>query len=198
MKEVLSVAKQISQGVYKINANSNLFLLMLTEPILIDTGDRQYNAQVLEEIKSIIDPAEIKTILLTHLHYDHIGNLDLFPNAEIHLHEEELKSFNSNQFETILSENLIENFTKEIEFKLITSKLMEKLGLEMVYTPGHTVGSVCFYYPEKKMMFTGDTLFYGNHVGRTDLPSSVPEKLEESIQVILNYEIDILCPGHDY
>ena len=45
------------------------------------------------------------------------------------------------------------------------------------------------------VLFSGDTLFH-NGIGRTDLPKSVPEKMNESLKKLRNLKFEILCPGH--
>lgn len=75
----------------------------------------------------------------------------------------------------------------------------EPFSLKVVPTPGHTAGSVCFLFDlgtdAKKIMFTGDMLFYGS-VGRTDLGGS-EEQMRMSIERLRGMDDDIVCfPGH--
>jgi glyoxylase-like metal-dependent hydrolase (beta-lactamase superfamily II) len=51
----------------------------------------------------------------------------------------------------------------------------------VIHTPGHTVGSCCLFFPQARILFTGDTLFAGS-VGRTDLPGGSLEALRRSIR----------------
>lgn len=181
--------KRVAPGVWKIAANSNIYLLQLDEFIIIDAGDKQFHDEIEKDIKTIIDPSEIRTVLLTHLHYDHTGNLDLFPNATIYAHPSAIRSYKESPFESVLGElpplNL-EPFPKDLH------------GLEIIHTPGHTMGSICIYCKEKNILFSGDTLFFHGMTGRTDLPTSVPEKLEQSLNELYQRDFEILCPGHDY
>ena len=52
---------------------------------------------------------------------------------------------------------------------------------QVIHTPGHSPGSCCLWFPEVKILFTGDTLFSGS-VGRTDLPGGDYEALRRSIR----------------
>jgi hydroxyacylglutathione hydrolase len=66
-----------------------------------------------------------------------------------------------------------------------------------IHTPGHTPGSVSFYFPQEKLLLSGDTLFL-NSVGRTDLPGGNMQQRVQSIQQRL-YTLDeetLVVPGH--
>ena len=66
---------------------------------------------------------------------------------------------------------------------------------EVIHTPGHSPGSVCLYWPDRKVLFTGDVVF-NQGVGRTDLPGGNGEQLKESIRNISRLDVEILLPGH--
>ena len=59
---------------------------------------------------------------------------------------------------------------------------------EALHTPGHTPGSMSFYFPEQSLLIAGDTLFRGS-VGRTDLWGGDFAKIQHSIQEII-YRLD--------
>ncbi len=68
---------------------------------------------------------------------------------------------------------------------------------EVLYTPGHSEGSICLYVPKEGMLIAGDTLFAGG-VGRTDLPGGNSRKLITSIRERLLPLPDktMVIPGH--
>jgi len=68
-------------------------------------------------------------------------------------------------------------------------------AFQVILTPGHSPGSVCLYWPEKKALFTGDVVF-SQSIGRTDLPGGSGRQLKESIMRLAELDVDILCPGH--
>ncbi len=75
-----------------------------------------------------------------------------------------------------------------------------KLGneeLHILFTPGHSPGSICFYSKEHKFIISGDVLFEGS-VGRTDLPGGSFEVLEQSIKTkLFMLPSDVIVhPGH--
>ena len=152
------------------------------ECAVIDAG---WEAEKLVEIAKN-KGLEIKYILLTHNHYDHINSLPkLFEltNAKIIVHENDA--------------NAIENLG--IPYKTVKAGdkiTVGKLKIKVLHTPGHTPGSVCFIVENK--IFTGDMLFV-EAIGRVDLAGGNIEDMYNSLQKLkeLDNEIEV-CPGHDY
>jgi glyoxylase-like metal-dependent hydrolase (beta-lactamase superfamily II) len=62
-------------------------------------------------------------------------------------------------------------------------------------TPGHSPGSLSIYWPERKALLTGDLIFYGG-IGRTDFIEGNSKLLMESIERLVDLDIEILLPGH--
>ena len=82
----------------------------------------------------------------------------------------------------------------------ITPGETEIIGLkcEIIHTPGHTKGGVCFYFPSEKTLITGDTLFY-NSIGRMDLPGGSEAEMRQSLCKLRdrNFPEDtVVIPGH--
>ena len=182
--------EKITNNIYKLNVDSNVYLLKDLSTV-IDTGPPNYKDIVKKEISKITDLKDIKKVILTHLHYDHLGNFDIFPNAEFFASEQEIKDFKNSKEAAILNPELAERFTKQLK------PLKDFNGFKILNTPGHTRGSICIYYEKEKILFTGDTLF-NNGFGRTDLPTSDPDKMEATLKFVKNIDYKILCPGHDY
>ena len=68
--------------------------------------------------------------------------------------------------------------------------------VQILHTPGHSPGSVSFYFPSEKLLLCGDVLFKGS-VGRTDLPGCSVEALKSSLQVLAALDPETLVlPGH--
>ena len=176
--------EKISENVYKINAGSNVYYLE-KEKVLIDTGIEEYY----ETLKSEIDCDSIKMVIFTHLHYDHIGNFELFKNAKFYASKKEIEFFEKNPFGAILDKNLVKWFKVKLN-DVSTLKIFK-----IIETPGHTGGSICLLY--KDVLFTGDTLFDCG-CGRVDLPSSEPSLMKESLEKIKKIKYKYFCPGHDY
>ena len=188
---------KITEDVYKIKGEGNIYIILDHEPLLIDTSDNLDSKYILEEIKKVINPEKIKKILLTHLHYDHCGNIDLFQNAKVYASEEELENFKETP-----NDFFIQGISQEARKMLEKAKpLQEEMNnLEIIKVPGHTKGSVAFLDKKRKLLFSGDTLFE-NGIGRTDFKNSIPEEMAGSLDKLeeLMKEHGLrLCPGHDY
>lgn len=135
-----------------------------------------------------------KAILLTHAHFDHIGAVGalqrLYLGLPVFVHPEDAKiithplnNFVPDYPPVPMPENVVWN-PDAIE------------GCEVVETPGHTPGGVCYFFPADGVMFTGDTLFAGS-VGRTDLPGGDMATLMASIGKLTRFPDDTLVvPGH--
>lgn len=189
---------EIAKGVYKIKSNGNVYLVLKPVPVVIDTGDQTNCEYIKSEIEKIIPLDKIKIVLLTHLHYDHVGNVELFPNAKIYADADDIEDcrYDSREFNFYVSEEVDEILKKEL-----ISLPVEIGGLKVIRVPGHTRGSVAFLDEEKKLLFSGDTLFANEIIGRTDFLNSVPEKMDESVGKLVRMVKEgklLLCPGHGY
>ena len=183
--------EKLAENIYKINADSNLFFLDFDEKTVIDTGPPNYKGDISKELSGLTDLAKIKKVVFTHLHYDHIGNFDLFPNAQFFASEEEIDYFKKHKIKAILHPLFAAKFNIDLK------PLKELKGFDIIKTPGHTIGSICLLYKKEKILFSGDTLFY-NGFGRTDFPNSNPEDMEKSLEKLRKLGYKILAPGHDY
>jgi len=183
--------EKLANYIYKLNFDSNLYFLDINKKIIIDTCPPAHKDEVKKELSKLIDPEKVQIVILTHLHYDHMGNFDLFPNAKFYTSAEAIASLKNDAMGTILNAKVAEDFN-------ITLNPLEELeGFEIIKTPGHTKGSFCLFWKKDKILFSGDTLFF-NGYGRLDLPSSVPGVMEDSLNKLKNIDYDILAPGHDY
>lgn len=142
---------------------------------------------------------EVKGIVLTHGHADHIGAVAELKNkteAPIYIHPEDQEMLTDPKLNRSLYFGVA--ITAPQADKLLKEGEILKIGnvsLKVIHTPGHTPGGVCLEYD--KILFSGDTLFAGS-IGRTDFPGSSFQSLIYSIKrklLILPDEIEIF-PGH--
>lgn len=187
--------QQIAKNIYKISSDSNVYFLNFAKKIIIDTAKPMHRQFIEMELKTKIDLSKIDIVLFTHLHYDHIGNFSLFPNARFYASATEIAAWQKDPFGAILNMEVVEDFMISV-FPLDNLDL-SPFGLEVIPTSGHTVGSVCFYYEKERILFSGDTLFRTTH-GRVDLPTSVSKEMMRSLLKLKKLNYKTLCPGHDY
>jgi hydroxyacylglutathione hydrolase len=185
---------KIAENVWKVNVDSNIYFIDEDEKIIIDAGPKTHREDVISELSKFVDVNKIDKVIFTHLHYDHMGNFDLFPNARFFASEQEIKDFEENALgATVGLDPLLLSKFKKIKLE----PLEDMNGLKIIPTPGHTKGSICLYYEKEKVLFTGDTKFE-NGMGRIDLPTSSPEEMQNSLNKIEEIDYVVLAPGHDY
>jgi len=144
----------------------------------------------------------VKLVLLTHAHYDHILYVDeyrlAFPEARICIGAADAPLLSD------VEGNVSYLFGDSRSFSMPDEKLADgeeiMLGesrLTVISTPGHTPGGICLYSEADKLMITGDTLFGGGGIGRTDFKYGSIEVLRASLKRLLSMEGEItILPGH--
>lgn len=171
------------------------------ECCIIDPGC--YFASEEQALKGFIEQNNLKPVLLlnTHCHLDHIfGNKFIHRtyNLQLHLHPLEKAVLEYGPSAGQLWQLPFDNYDAEQVF--IEEGQTIRIGedeLHVLFTPGHSPGSVSFYDKESKFVISGDVLFQGS-VGRTDLPGGDFTILEESIKTKLYTlpEDVVVYPGH--
>lgn len=140
-----------------------------------------------KELTEFIESEGLKPIKLlnTHCHIDHVlGNKFLAEkyNLGLEMHELDLPVLNA-------VPNYGATFGFETGEMLKPSKFLAEeevvnvgsIELEVLFVPGHSPGSICFYHKPTKQVISGDALFYGS-IGRTDLPGGNHNQLIEAIK----------------
>jgi hydroxyacylglutathione hydrolase len=168
-----------------IQENTYIVYNELGECVIIDPGC--YFEDEKDELMGFIQEMDLKPVLLlnTHCHLDHVfGNkfiADKF-NLKLNIHPFE---------KTVLEFAPVSGLTYNIPFDNYTGELVFleedgtiKLGndeLKILFTPGHSPGSVSFYSEKQQFVISGDVLFYRS-IGRTDLPGGDHMTLLKSIR----------------
>ena len=167
------------------------------EVMVIDPGGS------VDKIANMLDTldAKVKYIVLTHCHGDHIGGVSEIKEkygGKILIHREDAEGLHNPQIN--LSENInIGKYMIEADSRVDDDDKIHVGNLEfkIIYTPGHTKGSMSIYCEKEKLVFSGDTMFRGSW-GRTDLPTSSFEDIINSItnKLITLPDETIVYPGH--
>ena len=168
------------------------------ESIIIDPGSAP------ERIRAAVAESKTapKAILLTHGHFDHAGAAAEIAQAydiKLYAYQEEKRVLESPALN--LSGDMFGQSEKyHADIYLADGQECDLAGLHFkcLYTPGHTPGGCCYYFPADGVVFTGDTLFCGS-VGRTDFPEGSMSRLVNGIkEKLLVLPDETICyPGHD-
>ena len=166
------------------------------ETAVIDAGS--CTDELLDKLKD----KNVRYILLTHGHYDHILGvpaLKAHTGAEVLIHkadadcfwdtEKSLASFDHSFSQTPMKADRLLSDGEEIH--------LGETVLSVLHTPGHTKGGVCYIDYQDRLIFSGDTLFCLT-AGRTDFPGGSFEELMASLITLRNLPGDyIVYPGHN-
>lgn len=190
--------KQIIVG----SLGTNCYIMMnpdTKETILVDPGGSPSKIQ--QTVESM--GGKVIAILLTHGHFDHIlaipALLDMYEDAKLYACEAEadLLTNPSKNCTSMIGRSCI----VEPDIYVKDGEQLELAGIhmEVIATPGHTKGSCCYYLPEEKILFSGDTMF-AESVGRTDLPTGNMGELVRSIRKLIEMlpGETIVYPGHEH
>lgn len=167
-----------------------------SECIVIDPADRgDYIYQALGS-----KGFKVKAILITHGHFDHIMGADeLRKLAGVKIYAPAADKVLLQDAYVNYSAQWAKPYTLEADVLFEDGDIIDlgDLSCKVISTPGHTIGSSCFYFEEDKILISGDTLFEDS-VGRTDLPTGSMSKLVRSIKeklFVLPDDVKVY-PGH--
>ena len=163
---------------------------------IVDPGDA---ADVIESecMKLGLKP---EAILLTHGHFDHIlaaEELKTRWNLKIYAAEKELEVL-SDGSNNMMMTYYRKSYSLKPDVTLKDEEVFEAAGFtwKMMETPGHTIGSCCYYLEKEAILFSGDTLFQTSY-GRVDFPTGNAMDMLASVKKLLTLpENVIVYPGH--
>jgi glyoxylase-like metal-dependent hydrolase (beta-lactamase superfamily II) len=158
------------------------------DAVILDPGG---NGPIIEKVIEDLG-AKVKSILLTHGHFDHVGAVEYLADKYkvpfyISKEDEEWIERDSTVFGPLRK---ADGYLKDGDTLSFANK-----DIKVIATPGHTQGGVCLLIEDK--LFTGDTLFQGS-VGRSDFPGGSFEALIKGIKnklIPLGDDVEVY-PGH--
>ena len=172
--------QKLTLGLYQ----TNIYILSNdTEAVVIDPG---YEPDI---ILDALEGKELKAILLTHGHFDHVGavkELVAETGCKVYIHAADLS------LPPMITAGQLYYTHTYAEGDTVSP--IEGAELHVLHTPGHTPGSVCLLLGDQ--MFSGDTLFEGS-CGRMDLPGGDQLQMHQSLNRLVSLQADYhIHPGH--
>jgi glyoxylase-like metal-dependent hydrolase (beta-lactamase superfamily II) len=176
--------------------DSNIYVIGDT---VIDSGTGFNFTRLYSVVKMLkMSMGDVKKIINTHAHFDHIGGNGYFLKADIAAHELDADVIEKGDQERSWADYFDGKLSpRPVKFKLKEGDKVDIGGMEfeVLHTPGHTPGSICLYDRKNKILFSGDTIF-SDGIGRTDTPGGNEDQLFQSIDKVMQLDINTLLPGH--
>lgn len=157
------------------------------EGALVDVGG--FSEELLCEIKNA-EIKKLKYILCTHGHFDHISGIPKlkkhFPEAKITISTEDAPLLSDTEKSLADYFGVYQpHFKADLTVKDGDELFLGNKRLRVLFTPGHSQGSVCYICDEDETVFSGDTLFKFT-VGRTDLWGGNADELSRSLEKLMS------------
>jgi glyoxylase-like metal-dependent hydrolase (beta-lactamase superfamily II) len=208
--------REVIAGLYQVRTRgSSAYLLLDDEITLIDTGNPGSAPRILGALKELgRRPDEIRHIVITHYHIDHVGGLNelqQYVSARTCVHLAEAPHVESaeplpNPFMHPLLARICEPYFQwndpgaaRVDVVLRDGDELAALGgMRIVHAPGHTAGSISIHFPNRGALLVGDAMQY--KFGRLMLPSRLftqdMEAAAASIRKLAQLDFETLCFSH--
>jgi hydroxyacylglutathione hydrolase len=190
---------EIVRGVHQVDGIiGNSYIINGKKMVVIDTGLPGNSRKIINYIRVALkrSPNDVTTIILTHYHEDHSGNVYELKNltgAIVAIHAVDA-DYVSGKKEMPDGHSPIQNVTPDT----LLQDGDKIAGLTCVHCPGHTAGSIALYDPNRRILFSGDTLGYdeGKVRGPREEFSEDMEQVKSSIKILSGLDYDLMLPGH--
>ncbi|CAN5423096.1 N-acyl homoserine lactonase family protein [soil metagenome] len=170
-------------------------------PILFDTGGYVSRVGLLKQLRQRnLAPSDIKRVFLSHLHFDHSHNIDLFPQARVFVSKREWEYAADPHPDDIMMPWGIREQLSKGDVELLEGEGFIDDGISYFPAPGHTPGCYALEFQtadKGRVVIAGDAIKYIKEVilGRCDMAFDTIEAGTASIQCILA-RADRIVPGH--
>lgn len=180
-----------------LKTNSVLLACMETKKAAVIDSAPGSTDTILEKLSEL--NLQLEKILLTHSHWDHFADASLLKektNAPLYIHPLDAKNLQEPGIDGIPLFFSIQPVQPDYFLNDKDRLKLGNLSLEVLHTPGHSPGGVCFYLKEHNLLFSGDTLFQGS-MGGLHLPTAQPYFMWESLKRLAKLPSDThVVPGH--
>ncbi len=162
-----------------------------------------------------IELSDIKRVIMTHTHLDHIGCLaeirKEIPHAELWVHKSEAEPLEQGDERAVWGMDMFQSMCqaqygiKPGSFKFRVDRMPEGgetldiggMSWEVLHIPGHSLGSIGLYYRPEKILIPGDVVYADYAIGRFDLHGASGTQHRDSLLSLAELEVDVLLPGHN-
>ncbi len=204
---------EIARGVYAISGlkTGRCYIVEGDDGLaLIDTSTADATTRIVAAVASIgRRPDDIKTIVGTHYHFDHVGNVGKLvemSGAEFCVHESDVPYVEGRtpwRPATSPIGGVVDRFAPK-QFSLKVDRVLrdgDSLpfggGLQVIHAPGHTPGHIALYAKERRALFAGDSLM---NIAGLRLPIAMSshdmKQARASIRKLAALDFDVALPGH--
>jgi len=183
---------------------------------LVDAGLFGKGKKKIQALKDAgVELKDIKRVIMTHTHLDHIGALkeikERIPNLELWVHRLEAEQLESGDERTVYGMEMFRQmfqmqfgirpgeFRFKVDRKLEGGENLNLGGMKwrVLYVPGHSMGSIALYNPHRMILISGDVIYADYSIGRFDLYGASGEMLKKSLFLLSELKVKILLPGHN-
>ncbi|MGD0230824.1 MAG: MBL fold metallo-hydrolase [Syntrophorhabdales bacterium] len=176
-------------------------------------GKGSYKMSALAD--SGVKPTDIKRVIMTHTHLDHIGCLreivDSIPSVELWVHADEARSLEAGDERTVYGMDMFKQMCQmqyrlkngDFTFKVnrwLNDEEELRIGKEtwtVLHIPGHSPGGIALYDASRAILIPGDVVYADYAIGRFDLHGASGPQLNESLKRLADLDVKTLLPGHN-
>lgn len=216
---------EVSRGVYYIPGqdefipDSHVYVIGIPgsrDFSIIDAGLMGKGRYKVGAIRKLgIDLGDIRRIIMSHTHLDHIGCLkeimEQVPHAELWIHETEAALLEAGDERGVYGMDMFRSmcmsqydlkpgaFKFEVTKKLRGGETLQIGGMswKVLHIPGHSAGSIALYQADQKVLIPGDTVYADYAIGRFDLYGADASALSRSLMRLAELDVEVLLPGHN-
>jgi glyoxylase-like metal-dependent hydrolase (beta-lactamase superfamily II) len=192
---------EVLKHVHAMETFANTFFLVDQRLILVDTGTADAGPTILEYLKGIrMKPSDIGTIFITHTHPDHVGGLAAIkreaPEAKVAAHRIEADFISKKKtYAGPPGAAMQKHPGTPVDILLDDGRTQD--GLRVIFTPGHTTGSISLLDATRSLLIAGDAVNNEGPLRPMDDRYNVdPKRHRESIKKLAGFDFENLVMGH--
>ena len=191
---------ELLKGFHMMETFANTFFLVDQRLILVDTGVPDAAPIILAYLKKVrMKPSDLGTIFITHTHPDHVGGLAAIQRetpAKVAAHRIEADFISKKKTYTGPPGAARQTHPgTPVDILLEDGKVQD--GLRVIFTPGHTTGSISLLDATRSLLIAGDAVNNESRLGPMDDRYNVdPKQHRESIKKLAGFDFENLVMGH--